>query len=70
MKNLFRRILCTALTFGSLPFLAGAHPGHSALDFTAGLPHPGHESELATLFMAAGLTMFVFGISWIVTRRR
>jgi hypothetical protein len=55
----------------ALPMSAEAHPGHSAFDFTAGPPHAGHESEIATLFIAAGLTMMLFAVAhWLVAGRR
>lgn len=53
------------------PVAAQAHPGHSALDFTAGAPHAGHESEIATLLIATALTVALFaGARWLSSRRR
>jgi hypothetical protein len=34
-----------------LPLIASAHPGHLALDPAAGLPHPGHELEIAPFLL-------------------
>ena len=54
-----------------IPTLAQAHPGHSVLDFTAGPPHAGHESELGTLLIATVLTIALFaGARWLSERRR
>ena len=53
------------------PSFALAHPGHSALDFTAGPPHAGHESEIGTLLVATALTLALFaGARWLTARRR
>ena len=64
----------TALISAALavvPTLALAHPGHSALDFTAGSPHAGHESEIGTLLIATALTLALFaGARWLTARRR
>ena len=50
---------------------ASAHPGHAVLDFTAGPPHAGHESELGTLLIATALTVALFaGARWLADRRR
>jgi hypothetical protein len=71
MKNLLSRIpvsIAVAVTF--VPAPAGAHPGHSAFDFSAGLPHPGHEHEVAALLAAAALATLLFGVRWLFNRRR
>ena len=64
----------TALTSAAvafLPALALAHPGHSALDFSAGPPHAGHGSELSTLLVATALTVALFASArWLSSRRR
>ena len=64
----------TALISAALaivPAFARAHPGHSALDFTAGPPHAGHESEIGTLLIATALTVALFaGARWLTARRR
>ncbi len=52
------------------PALAFAHPGHSALDFTAGSPHAGHESEIGTLLIATALTLALFAGARLLTSRR
>ena len=60
-----------AAALASIPVLAQAHPGHSVLDFTAGPPHAGHESELGTLLIATALTVTLFaGARWLAGRRR
>ena len=54
-----------------IPTLALGHPGHSAMDFTAGPPHAGHESEIGTLLIATALTVALFaGARWLTARRR
>ena len=64
-------ISAAAAVLALLPSLARAHPGHSAFDFTAGPPHPGHESELGTLLIATALTVaLVAGARWVSARRR
>ena len=61
----------TSATLALFPALALGHPGHSALDFTAGPPHAGHESELSTLLIATALTVALFaGARWLTSRRR
>ena len=64
----------TALISAALaivPALALGHPGHSAMDFTAGPPHAGHESEIGTLLIATALTVALFaGARWLTTRGR
>ncbi len=47
-----------------LPSLASAHPGHSAFDALAGLPHAGHEAEYAVFFVAASLVIAVAVRAW------
>ena len=70
MKNASIRKLLPALAALS-PAIASAHPGHSAFDPTAGLPHAGHESELGTLLLATALTVAVFASArWLAERRR
>ena len=62
-------LISTAIALA--PVLALAHPGHSALDFTAGAPHAGHESEIGTLLIATALTVALFvGARWLTARRR
>lgn len=60
-----------ALTIGLslVAALAQAHPGHSAFDPSAAMPHPGHESEYVTL---AGLIVLAvgFAVRAFVRRRR
>jgi hypothetical protein len=71
MKNLLSRIpVSVAVAVILVPALAEAHPGHSVFDFRAGLPHPGHEHELATLLAAAALTTLLFTARWLFSRRR
>ena len=54
-----------------VPALAHGHPGHSALDFTAGPPHAGHGSEIGTLLIATALTVTLFACArWLSERRR
>ena len=54
-----------------VPALALGHPGHAALDFTAGPLHAGHESEIGTLLIATALTVALFaGARWLTARRR
>ena len=62
-------LVCAALALA--PVLAHGHPGHSVLDFTAGPPHAGHESEIGTLLVATALTVALFaGARWLTARRR
>lgn len=72
MKHaLLRPSLTTLAASLGLAGLAQAHSGHSVLDPVAGLPHAGHESELATLLIATALTVAIFaGARWLVERRR
>ena len=70
MKNTSLRKLLPALAALS-PAIASAHPGHSVLDPTAGLPHAGHESELGTLLLATTLTVALFADArWLTSRHR
>ena len=66
-----RSIAATVAAGSGLANLASAHPGHFLLDFTAGPPHAGHESEIGTLLIATALTVALFaGARWLTTRRR
>ena len=70
MKHTSIRKLLPALAALSSA-IASAHPGHSGLDPTSGLPHAGHESELGTLLIATALTVALFaGARWLADRRR
>ena len=70
MKNASIRKILPALAALS-PALASAHPGHSVLDPSGGLPHAGHESEIGTLLLATALTVAVFaGARWLAERNR
>ena len=71
MKNHPLRSIATALAAGlGTANLASAHPGHSVLDFTAGPPHAGHESEIGTLLIATALTLALFAGARLLTSRR
>ena len=64
-------VSASAAALALLPAFAQAHPGHSALDFTASPPHAGHASELGTLLIATALTVALFaGARWLSERRR
>jgi len=57
-----------ALSF--VPASSQAHPGHSAFDITAGLPHPGHELELGTvLLVVAASALAACAVRWVAGRR-
>lgn len=51
-KHSTKFIRAILLGLSLAPALALAHPGHSAFDAAAGMPHPGHEAEY---FVIAGL---------------
>ena len=73
MKNTSIRNLLPAIAAAAVlsPAIASGHPGHSVLDFTAGSPHAGHESEIGTLLIATALTVALFaGARWLAGRRR
>ena len=70
-QNPLRPLTASLAAIFGLSNLAQAHPGHSALDFTAGPPHAGHESEIGTLLIATALTVTLFaGARWLASRRR
>lgn len=54
----------------TLPALAQAHPGHSAVDWFTAAPHLGHESEYAIWFSIAGILTLAYGIYRLGTRKR
>ncbi len=54
----------------TLPALAQAHPGHSAVDWFTAAPHTGHESEYAMWLSIAGVLTLAFGIYRLGTRKR
>lgn len=52
-----------------IPALTQAHPGHSAFDAAAGMPHPGHEAEY---LVVASMILVGIGLSlraWLKRRR-
>ena len=51
------------------PALAQAHPGHSAFDFTAGVPHAGHAFEWGALMISFALTAALLGVRRLMSRR-
>lgn len=69
MKTTSPRIIALTAIAALAPAFAQAHPGHSALDFTAGMPHAGHEHELATIMLFLGLSAFLVGVRWLANRR-
>ena len=50
--------------------LAQAHPGHSAFDWQAYLPHSGHEGEYAAAVTTAALVGLMAGMCWLASRRQ
>lgn len=52
----------------SVPSAIFAHPGHSALDPQAGMPHPGHEWEYIGL--SALITLVAFAAVRALLKRR
>jgi len=54
----------------TLPALAQAHPGHSAVDWFTAAPHSGHESEYAIWLSVAGILTLAYGIYRLGTRQR
>lgn len=54
----------------TLPALAQAHPGHSAVDWFTAAPHTGHGSEYAIWFSIAGILTLAYGIYRLGTRKR
>ncbi len=66
-----KKTALTSVAAALFPALALAHPGHSAMDFSAGPPHAGHGAELGTLLVATALTVALFATArWLTSRRR
>ncbi len=61
MKN--RSITALVATAALFPGLSQAHPGHSAFDFSSGLPHAGHEIEVAMVLAGATLTVLLAALA-------
>jgi hypothetical protein len=63
---------CTSILalLATLPTLAHAHPGHSALDWFSAAPHSGHESEYAVLLSALAIVALAGGLYWLGSRKR
>lgn len=53
-----------------LPTLAQAHPGHTAFDLSAGMPHAGHVPEWLSLLIFLATIGGFLGASWLANRRR
>jgi hypothetical protein len=58
--SFFQRTVAFALL--ALPQIAQAHPGHLAMDASAGAPHSGHSSEWVSMIVFVALTGAVLGM--------
>jgi hypothetical protein len=64
------RLASVFALLATLPTLAHAHPGHSALDWFSGIPHPGHESEYAVVLNVLAILILAAGIYRLGSRKR
>lgn len=64
------RIASVFALLATWPALAQAHPGHSAIDWFSGVPHPGHESEYAVVLNVLAILILAAGIYRLGTRSR
>ena len=69
MKTTLLRTAHATAVVAVFPALANAHPGHSAFDFTSGVPHRGHESEFAILLIIAALVTLLLVARSLLGRR-
>ena len=69
MKKLLATYSSALATLHLVGAQARAHPGHFVLDYSGGVPHAGHESELGILLISAALSAALFAAArWLRKR--